>query len=435
MVDSYGTLEIDATNSLYGSSLVVPLGPPATNNNRQSSEHAKSQPRRKRQRSRPSNTPPPKRGASGCRSSSSRISSGNGSGGGDSDSDGDIGEPKNDGSKRKENTPPGHLFACHMFKQDPVKHKNCGSRRLTTWARGLQHLKRKHLIKDRHCPRCRRDSFKNEKQKDEHIRIGTCQPADIVQSGKLLKEEYNKLKNLRQSSDEESWRLAWDKLFPRFHTPSPFSESHKELISRTGVSTCLGVLRKAFPRHSGLEAVATEIIEKLTRTLTPVARQEDAVTTSAEFVQPAGSVLDQEPSNTLPQSGLLLEADPWMMMPQQIPLVPPFQVDPHAFSYEAIQSGVPPNNTTLQLPSGSLQLLPNLELGGAFSEQECILPADPQDDVQGTLALQETNAAFISDEPTFPGGFGSGHGAENDLTYMWAEGKLHLGYPDPDELD
>ncbi|KAF5012485.1 hypothetical protein FDECE_1458, partial [Fusarium decemcellulare] len=164
---TFPSSDLDASiNCSYGLLPVLPSFPecqshagidsPAGGQKRQRSQCG-SNPRSKRRRSgaQHNNIPPRKGGG---------RASGNIDGGhsdSDGDEEGDDEDDEDDDSKRKGKLSPQHNYACPFFQLDPEKHKSCGNCRLTTWARVLQHLKRKHLAGEHHCPKCRR-SFDDE---------------------------------------------------------------------------------------------------------------------------------------------------------------------------------------------------------------------------------------------------------------------------------
>ncbi|KAJ4223300.1 hypothetical protein NW759_005935 [Fusarium solani] len=254
---------------------------------------------------------------------------------------------RNNASRRKRTPQPLQTYACPLYQQNREEHKRCKNCILTSWARVMQHLTRTHLAKEYHCPRCR-GSFRSETQKNEHIRLGNCQPADIAQSGVFLEDDYNKLKYIRHNSDEGKWTEAWGRLFPNLPAPSPFYESDAEIIRRTGRQVCISALLKAAQGHGDLPALADELLGDLTRTLGPAARGGDIDTAATQVPQ----ATDPGYNRNACSPGILSQVKQVMRrtahfrdLPEASPLMVPPQVPPdtHLPSQEQIFAQTQPN--------------------------------------------------------------------------------------------
>ncbi|KAF4951753.1 hypothetical protein FSARC_12824 [Fusarium sarcochroum] len=307
-------------------------------------------------------------------------------------------------------------FNCPLFRLNPEKHKACGIVRLTTWGRTLQHIKRKHHVKDEHCSICRQ-SFKDEVQKNDHIRQMYCQKIGLEKSGVLLEADYEGIKNLRHLSDEGKWLAAWNKLFPGLPAPSPFAESHTEFVDRIA-SICLESLQRAAQGHPDLPALAYEVAARVIRVPTPAARSKGIVPASTQAPQAVGP--DSVPG--LAAGSLHLSRSlPWGTAPgpstfspgrQQI-LPELQQVSPY-FGLEAIQGPLSPQ------PTFSPELS---ELYGTVPEPEHpMLPmslasaADLQGNLPSNFPLPGTDTPFPQDESMFLGYFYNVHENEDDST-------------------
>ncbi|KAF4446596.1 serine/threonine protein kinase [Fusarium austroafricanum] len=108
-------------------------------------------------------------------------------------------------------------FLCQL--KDPVNFHS--GRNFKRWSDILIHINRTHLLKNEHCALCRIE-FKGQQaqeMKNEHLRNASCQPASIIEKGKMLPSEYEKLKGL-PGSLEEKWFGACGLLFPRQVLPT-----------------------------------------------------------------------------------------------------------------------------------------------------------------------------------------------------------------------
>lgn len=118
-------------------------------------------------------------------------------------------------------------LACLFFKLDPRKYQCCAGYDLTKWDHVLQHLKRMHIIRRDHCPKCRKEFGGEfaEAEKNEHIRQDSCAENTALGTGLLLQDEYDDLAGLH-GTHEEKWFKAWKKLFGEHPVPhSAFFET------------------------------------------------------------------------------------------------------------------------------------------------------------------------------------------------------------------
>lgn len=226
-----------------------------------------------------------------CRSENHNNNTPSGGDGAGGDGNGGGSPEENDISNTPGNTPPPKHFACPFYKLDPEKHKKrCANPVLTSWSRVFQHINRVHVPKLEHCPKCRLTFPGNdgENLKNAHCRLSSCLPADILQTGLLLAEEYNRLKNIRAKSDEEKWIKGWYRLFPHLEAPWPLFETYHEFILRTAQPICLTFLQQAQGQND-LEPLATKLTEALARTFTPALRVESCDATSTQATQALNS--------------------------------------------------------------------------------------------------------------------------------------------------
>ncbi|KAL5613081.1 hypothetical protein FOVSG1_002144 [Fusarium oxysporum f. sp. vasinfectum] len=123
-------------------------------------------------------------------------------------------------------------LACLFFKLDPRRYQRCAGYNITEWGRVLQHLKREHIIKRDHCPKCR-EEFEGEfaeAEKNQHICQDTCVEKTALDTGLLLEDEYDDLTGLH-GSHEQKWYKAWEKLFGEQTAPySPFVETLESML-------------------------------------------------------------------------------------------------------------------------------------------------------------------------------------------------------------
>ncbi|KAJ4327151.1 hypothetical protein N0V84_002413 [Fusarium piperis] len=135
--------------------------------------------------------------------------------------------------KEKQN---GASYCCIFHRLDPVKWLTCGHLRLTTFAYFLQHLKRQHLLnKPYYCENCRIDwdpkGPDSESRWIEHGRAKACRKATVEETGKLLPEEYENIKNKSKSAhdDQDRWFETWKMFFDHYGAPgSPFLKNVAE---------------------------------------------------------------------------------------------------------------------------------------------------------------------------------------------------------------
>ncbi|KLP08803.1 uncharacterized protein FFB20_11039 [Fusarium fujikuroi] len=149
---------------------------------------------------------------------------------GRNDSKGNKGDGQGPGKKKRgfgPHQPFIKKLACLFFKLDPRKYQCCAGYDLTKWDHVLQHLKRMHIIRRDHCPKCRKEFGGEfaEAEKNEHIRQDSCAEKAALGTGLLLQCEYDDLAGLH-GTHEEKWFKAWEKLFGEHPVPhSPFFET------------------------------------------------------------------------------------------------------------------------------------------------------------------------------------------------------------------
>ncbi|KAG4277136.1 hypothetical protein FPRO04_07434 [Fusarium proliferatum] len=196
-------------------------------------------------------------------------------------------------------------LACLFFKLDPRKYQCCAGYKITEWGRLLQHLKRKHIIRRDHCPKCRQqfEGENAEAEKDDHIRQDTCVEQTVLDTGLLLQHEYDDLAGLH-GTHEDKWFKAWEKLFGEHPAPySPYFET---------VDCILEV------QHSAIERELPDILQSFRRDT--LARPEVDTTSAAmdaimrvlrNPVPPSNSLIHEEAQAVLAPSA-----------PTQIPWFP-----------------------------------------------------------------------------------------------------------------
>lgn len=149
---------------------------------------------------------------------------------GRNDGKGNKGDGQSPGKKKRgfgPHQPFIKKLCCLFFKLDPRKYQCCAGYDLTKWDHVLQHLKRMHIIRRDHCPKCRKEFGGEfaEDEKNEHIRQDTCAEKTALGTGLLLQDEYDDLAGLH-GTHEEKWFKAWEKLFGDHPVPySPFFET------------------------------------------------------------------------------------------------------------------------------------------------------------------------------------------------------------------
>ncbi|KAH6962426.1 hypothetical protein BKA56DRAFT_679234 [Ilyonectria sp. MPI-CAGE-AT-0026] len=326
-------------------------------------------------------------------------SGGDGAGG---DGNGGGNPEENDISNTPGNTPPPKHFACPFYKLDPEKHKKrCAHPVLTSWSRVFQHINRVHVPKLEHCPKCRLTfpGKNGENLKNAHCRLSSCQRADILQTGILLAEEYNKLKNIRAKSDVEKWIEGWHRLFPHLEAPWPFSETHLEFILRIAGPICLEFLQRAQGQED-LEPLATELTEALARTFTPALRVESSDAASTQDMQALGS--GPASGSTTLDGSHVWPLNPSGQNPQALsgPMMPPSMISdtlqPNQQQPFAQAQQVPPDlsaqvqhhhsGVSAQEPFGSDEFQ-----YGQYTQTQGLLVSDPPDAVpQQDFSIPQT---------------------------------------------
>ncbi|KAM0438720.1 hypothetical protein ACHAPT_001477 [Fusarium lateritium] len=143
--------------------------------------------------------------------------------------------PKGKGVAKGKEQDSGPPFCCIFHKLDPVKYLTCGHLRLTSFAYFLQHLTRQHLLnKYLHCKNCRTDWNPKEKDSErlwtEHKRAGNCRKATVEETGKLLPEEYEDIKEKSKlaGTDPERWFETWKMFFDHEAPDSPYLKNVAE---------------------------------------------------------------------------------------------------------------------------------------------------------------------------------------------------------------
>lgn len=114
------------------------------------------------------------------------------------------------------------LLACPFAKKDPVTYQSCYKYRLKRIQDVKQHLGRRHKLPI-YCPRCM-DTFKEESQRDEHIRQSGCPLQDPIAFEGVTRAQ-RQLLSQRVSgkmSLEAQWFTIFEILFPGHH-PRPNS--------------------------------------------------------------------------------------------------------------------------------------------------------------------------------------------------------------------
>lgn len=223
--------------------------------------------------------------------------------------------------KKKRDFGPQHSFikklACLFFKLDPREYQSCAGYDLTKWDHVLQHLKRKHIIRRDHCPKCRKE-FEGEFAETEwaeHIRQDTCAEKTALDTGLLLQSEYDDLAGLH-GTHEEKWFKAWKKLFgdqqapcsPFFETVDCMLEAQQSTMRRELPIILQSFRRDALARPEGDTISATiDAILRLLRNPIPVsnslARSEpQAVLLAPSTVAQVSRVQDTPPSH---------DTEPW----------------------------------------------------------------------------------------------------------------------------
>ncbi|KAF4992693.1 hypothetical protein FDECE_13641 [Fusarium decemcellulare] len=202
-------------------------------------------------------------------------------------------------SLHAQETPP--LFSCFFYKLSSAKHPNCERLRLTTFSRVQQHVKRRHLMGEVGCTKCRR-TFNTYDQLNQHIQQYTCHEANSIESGILLPEEYKSLRSLPGNTDREKWYLGFARLFPHFQLPtSPFIDTADAVI-RHNAESSLSVSGKdassALGIPQGLISAQEDSNEtfSVTNNFWQQAAEQDALVPSSD---PAGSSIFVETPNLM----------------------------------------------------------------------------------------------------------------------------------------
>ncbi|KAF5231759.1 hypothetical protein FANTH_13281 [Fusarium anthophilum] len=206
-------------------------------------------------------------------------------------------------------------LACLFFKLDPRKYQCCAGYKITEWDRLLQHLKRRHLIKRDHCPKCREEFCGEfaEAEKNEHVRRDTCAEKTALDTGLLLQGEYEDLAGLH-GTHREKWYQAWQKLFgeqtapysPFFETAESMLEMQHSTMERELPTILQSFLRDALarPERNPASATISEILRLLrnpTPSSIPLIQEEPqavlapSVTTQILLVQDMPSSYDPDP--------------------------------------------------------------------------------------------------------------------------------------------
>ncbi|KAF5622319.1 hypothetical protein F52700_10582 [Fusarium sp. NRRL 52700] len=187
-------------------------------------------------------------------------------------------------------------LTCLFFKLDPRKYQCCAGYDLTKWDHVLQHLKRMHIIRRDHCPKCRKEFGGElaEAQKNEHVRQDTCAEKTALGTGLLLQDEYDDLAGLH-GTHEEKWFKAWKKMFGEHPVPSsPFFETVDCIleVQHSTLERELPAILRSFRRDSRPEADATS------------ATIDDILSLLRNPIPRSHSLVHQEPQAALPHSAL-----------------------------------------------------------------------------------------------------------------------------------
>ncbi|KAI9655304.1 MAG: copper-binding transcription factor [Bathelium mastoideum] len=156
--------------------------------------------------------------------------------------DGEDDEESNNGSRPSPtngNREPDKFLACHFYKFNPQKHRDCARYKLRDISRVKQHLRRCHGVPI-YCPSCYQ-TFNKEDVRDQHARSRTCQNRSPVKF-EYVTEEQRKLLERRVSKNKstfDNWFAIFETLFPgTAHPKTPYvdailSEQLRELLDFT----------------------------------------------------------------------------------------------------------------------------------------------------------------------------------------------------------
>lgn len=150
--------------------------------------------------------------------------------------------PKADVKRRGETPADNQLFACPLFKYNPLEHRNCLLKNhLTSISYVVQHLQRPvHQRQPIHCPRCG-VQFGTRDECNRHINSPQqCSPQSFHYPG-LTEDQLTAIRTRRNAfpDDVSRWFDLWKGMFPNTRPPdSPFVVSEKQEL--------LNVTRRAY---------------------------------------------------------------------------------------------------------------------------------------------------------------------------------------------
>ncbi|KAK4443622.1 hypothetical protein QBC34DRAFT_416682 [Podospora aff. communis PSN243] len=135
----------------------------------------------------------------------------------------------------------GRLFACPLYKFNPVEHREClVKNRLTCISYVVQHLLRFHKAQPIHCPKCG-DTFDTRDECNNHIisSAQSCEPRPFHHPG-LTEDQLRAIRRRRNGADEETrWFDLWKGMFPETSLPdSPYVLDEQQEL--------LNVIRRAY---------------------------------------------------------------------------------------------------------------------------------------------------------------------------------------------
>lgn len=181
----------------------------------------------------------------------------------DSDDDEERPQPPSRRASKSETGDRSRSLACPFVKRDPIKHRNCFSKKLSRIRDVKQHLTRKHTP-ELYCNRCK-VIFPDDASLQEHVGDVAglfCEPSPWLDGISLAQRQRLSRKSDPRLSVQEQWYSMWDIIFPGHNRPSSvyvifgFSEdlcSYKEFStgSRVADSVVEGL------RDSGINAPDT----------------------------------------------------------------------------------------------------------------------------------------------------------------------------------
>lgn len=179
----------------------------------------------------------------------------------DDANEGGRNKPPPQPSKPTNCLPANKAFACHYWKLDPDRHRNCGKHEsFDCVARIKQHLIRSHYEPDIHCDKCKA-VFDDQKTHQSHLQNDRCDFKEWDQRDRLVNrvQQRELRKKSKRGTEEERWFHVWGILFPNQPPPkSPYIDVEisedfrrfREYASGNGRAVLLTHLR-ATGFHSG----------------------------------------------------------------------------------------------------------------------------------------------------------------------------------------